>query len=465
MRPVLALLSVFVLELTRRRTPFLFLLGLAGCAVFLPRLAQDGEPLRSRLQLATSYGVGFPVVLIALGTVAMAAGAISSDVESHRIQTVLVKACSGWQVLLGKFLGILAVVAVSLCVVLLAFAVNLANVTAFSGPTSEEAGLAWQRFFTPRVPVYADLPPIDEVRLREYTELLKTAPGSSRGLGDRELEAQARRWLRNLTVRPGEHADLTFRGLRPRGKTAETLAGERLILSYRLHWSPPGGGPHAECSWEVYPGPSPAPGAQPLFVSRERASRGIANELALPATLVPASASLCLRIRNPAAADEGRTLVVDPLQVEILTSYGTFLPGVLRAFALVFSQLALLAAIGLLGSAVFSRPTASLVGLFVYLTGLASGFLRETFYRETVVHPRTFFEQLSGALSGFSERVLNLLPDLGGLEPVDRRISGCAIPVAEFSIDLCWLLLVQAALLLVLGAWLLSRRELAGVSG
>ena len=70
--------------------------------------------------------------------------------------------------------------------------------------------------------------------------------------------------------------------------------------------------------------------------------------------------------------------------------------------------------------------------------------------------PPEQFEDFAG------QKVLGLLPHFGGMEPVDRIVAARAVTVGTFCQDVAWIVGVEAGLLLVVTAWLLSRRELAG---
>ncbi len=473
MKPVLAVAVCFLRDLARRPSSAALVFLVAGCALLLPRAADAGGPLRARLQVAAGYGLGLPVIIVSLTALALAAAAIAGDVESRRIQTVATKPCSGWQLLLGKLLGICAASAVLLLVVWGCFAWNIHSLAARAGASSEDRSVALHRFFTPRVAVHPEVPPVSEQDVRKYVESLSALPHASRR-GD--LEALARKALRKLRVSPGGSTSLLFRGVHAGRGGAANGEEEQVLLSFKLYWSPPGGSSTAECIWEIRDGTADDPaagkagreagraGRVPLLVSRQKVTMGTPREIALASSLLPSSGLLRVTVRNP-AGEENRTLIVDPQDVEILVAYGRFWPSAARALALVLAHMTVLSMVALLAGAMFTAPTAHLLGFFIYLTGLASGFLRETSSLELTGPPRTALEKVGETLSVIGLRILDAFPDVGGLGPVDRLTSGRAILVGDLAVDLAKSLLVETGILLALAAWIFSRRELGRGGG
>ena len=157
MRPVLAIAVNLLRELLRKRTSILFVLLVAGCALALPRVADDGDASRSRLQLAANYGIGLPAFLIAVATLVVDCGSISREIESQRFQPVLTKACARWQTLLGKLLGILVLDVLLVLLVMLIFALTMGLWFSASGAmlASADAGVAevWVRIGYTGVPL------------------------------------------------------------------------------------------------------------------------------------------------------------------------------------------------------------------------------------------------------------------------------------------------------------------------
>lgn len=460
MRPVLATAMNLLRELLRKRTCALFLLLIAGCALTLPHVADEGGSLRSRLQLTANYGIGFPVFLIAVATIVVAAGSVSRDVESQRIQPVVTKSCARWQTLLGRLVGILTVDALLLSFVLLLFVVNTWIAERDAGAALRERDLAEQRFYTPRVPIRPMVPSIGEEEIRQYLDRLGVEPDAAGGLTRDELDRVARRLLRSARIPPGDSADLELPEESMPRLRAAAGKGARLFVSYVLHWSPPGGAPQAACRWEVRNRPTGAPESTTFSAVEQRISMGTPHEFSFRGDLLPDDRCV-LTLHNTGGEESGRTLILDPLQVEVLAPYGDFSMAVARSALLLMTQFALLAALGLLGSSVFSAATAYLLGFFFYATSLSSSFLLETFEKQSVAAPQRFTDWIGTVLSEFGQKVLALLPDLGSADPVGNISMGRTITWSGLCGEAAWTLGVQGALIFLLAVWLLSRREIA----
>ncbi|MGQ9591083.1 MAG: hypothetical protein ACUVYA_12400 [Planctomycetota bacterium] len=431
MRPALAVAANSLRELLRRPSSYLFLALVGAAALFLPRLAAGGGTLRTRLQVAAVWGIGPAVALAALGIVGISANALAKDFETRRIQTVLSKPCSAAHLFAGKLLGAAAAVLALLALVFAAFAANVLWLRFASGAPAEEERIALERFFTPRA-------------------ALAPKPLAAGEAGER------------IRIPPGGHADLVFE--RAGSSRAIARAGDPrpLILSVKVHWSPPGEGPRAASLWEVRRADGGGAEGPPSFSAHEDLGYGAPREIAIPAAAVSGASRLVVRAVNPAQEAEGAVFLLEPADVALLVPRGSFWPSALVAFALLAAQLVLLAALTLFASSLFSFGTAMLFGLFVYFADLASGLLREILEDGSAARGGAAIAWATRALSAAGRAILSALPCLGGFEPVDRLAAATVLPAGDLLGRLGWILLVETGIVVLVSAVLLSRREAAG---
>jgi hypothetical protein len=450
MRPSLAIAANLLREVARRRSSILFLAVVAGLAVALPGLPGGGGDLRSRLQRDVSYGVGFPLLLIALATISLAAGAIALDADRRRLDLVVTKPARRWQVVLGKLLGILAIDAVLLASVLAGFALRVEVIESRRGVSAEEETAARERFFTPRRAAPSAAPPVDPAALERLMKEMEGSGGVEAGdaRSARGIEIRARRSLSRLRLEPGKTAALRFLDVTPEGDPAGPI-----FIRATIHSSPPGLAPRFECRWRR---PDP-PGD---LITSSRGVTGVPHETAFPASLSSGGA-LRVALENPAEENQSATLIADHAAIEALYAWGRFWPNVLRAFAAAFAALFFLASVCLLGSALFTFPTASLLGLFFYITGLGSSFLLDTF-TDSLTGPAgdTTLDQVERGLAGFGKLVFRLLPDWAAIDPVERLAGGLAVPGGELASRIGWTVFVQGGIALAAAAFFFRRREL-----
>jgi hypothetical protein len=216
--------------------------------------------------------------------------------------------------------------------------------------------------------------------------------------------------------------------------------------------------------WEILP-PEPAPlpeRAQP-YVVEERKQQGVPHEFSFPRGFLSPRGDLRVRLENSEAPDSNVTLFVDLKKVEILLVHGRFWPNVARAFLLMLSALILLSSIALAAGAIFTFPTANLLGLFVYFSGLGAGFLRQTLGGRLAREPEGSIETwLERGVAWVGRAVLDVLPDFTSLDPLGRLAHGRSITLGELAGGAGWMVCVQAGVIVLIGVACFSRRELAG---
>jgi hypothetical protein len=216
--------------------------------------------------------------------------------------------------------------------------------------------------------------------------------------------------------------------------------------------------------WEVRPpGASPEAGAaRAPFIVREEKKWGVVHEFAIPAGHVSPEGELRIEAWNEEPGASGVKLFLDPERAEVLAICGRFWPNVCRSFGLLLAQLGLVASVAAAAGALFSFPTANLVGFFVYGSGLAAGFLRET--RAPAARGEagaSLAVRLEEAVRALGRAALEVLPDFAAHDPLDRLAAGRAVGVADLAAGAGWMLCVQGGILFLLAIWSLSRRELA----
>jgi hypothetical protein len=438
-----------------RRPGWSITLAVCGfAALAAPRLSFEGVSLAGRVQILFSQGVGLPLILLALITVVLSTGALASDIENRRMTTLVTKPLGSLRLVLGKLLGLAAVQASILLLIAAALGLNLGWLLRSGEHDEAEQALARERVLTPRL-VFSPVedPPLPEA-IRRLVERLRAGPEGGEDLPSGELETRARNLLRKFRIGPGEESRMRFEGvaLPERAGNGST----DVTLHLKVQWSPPGGAPQEDL--DVVHGPPEDP---TRFSTRMRLPAGAPQAMALPRDIVDRSGSVILLLRNPAGKD-GVTFLVDPVAVELRVAQGSLATHVLREFTALFLRLVLLGAIGLFASAAFSFPTACFTGLFIYSTGLFASFLRRTFWYEDETHARGALDWLSSVLARMGKRILDLVPDLGMLEPVGRLVDARSVSAADFAVDALWLIFVETAVIVLLAAWALSRREVGG---
>jgi hypothetical protein len=190
---------------------------------------------------------------------------------------------------------------------------------------------------------------------------------------------------------------------------------------------------------------------------RAEAGHAAAEEVALRPGTLGQGGALRISVKNLSPV----TIVIDPAELEALAPTGSFAASAALAFVLLAAQLAFIASAGILASGAFSFPVAALVSLFWLLTGVATGFLRETFelYDPGARHG-SVLDAVAGWAVAWGELVLRALPDLTRVDPIDRLMGGRSIGLEELAWELGRFAL-GGAVALLLAAAILRRKELA----
>jgi hypothetical protein len=444
-----------VREAARQRAALFFLVLFAASGFLLPRLLTSDGTARGELHLSVVYGLGVPCFLTVAAAIALAAGGLAREVETRTAHLLVSKPLSSGKLVAGKLLGVVLVSSGLLGIALVLFAANVHLLRAGSVGRAGAEDLSVARVGV--APVVS----VDEAALegrieRRFREEEGRVPRAS-------IEAALRRAAVMLDVAPGASVEIVFRGL------DGVSPGNSLILLYRLVASPPSGSPQVPSIWR-------AGGAA---ARREETAPGVPHALAIPGAAVTAGGELRVEIENPSPPDLGTHLLVDPRDLEVLTDYGGFWPNVLRAALVILGQVIAAASIALAASAVFTLPTAHLVGFFVYLTGLASGFLRRMLaskdslsgaghrHGPALEHGSepSFVEQAGEAFAAAGrfvlDFVLDLLPDFAGRDPLGTLAASRAVTIAECLDGLTWMVVVQGGAALAVAVLLFRRREIA----
>lgn len=450
MRAVLAVARLLLAEMRGRRTwvPGVLIVAIAFFAPLFGERTGTGS-LRERYHLCVTYGIGLPAFLINLLMITVAAG-MARDIENRRIQALVTKPIAPWQIVLGLFGCLLLVSGLLSMVIFTLFSGRVAELRDPSGRVADPVQLSIQRLLVPRAQLGPELKTLDPDLVRAMVESMRSESQGVHEVRRAELEKRALKLLRSLQLRPGEAADFVFRGL----QETSAIARDGLLLRFVVHSLKPWEVGRVSLQWEA------GEGSLGVQVRSNLVPHGVPAEVLLPGSVVGKDGTLRLRARNVEAADSGVTVVLNPERVHVLPPQGSFFANEVAALWLVVSRSALLLAVALFASSLFRFATAVFLALFVYVSALASGFLKETF---ELFQGDSHLGGLSDHVAGWASRLgalaLSVLPDLSRLDPLDRLALGRVIGPGELVVETAWIA-AESAVLLALGGLTLRRREL-----
>jgi hypothetical protein len=452
---VWAVAKTTIRQAVRMKVAIVFILLLLILLPLLGLTATGDGTLKGRLQTCVSYGFSLTSLLLCLLTIIVSIYTITSDIEQHQIYTVVTKPIRRYQIVLGKLLGVL-----TLDVALLAlFLAIIFTVTMFMprlvGASADEIALAQNEFYTARTNLK---PPVEDVskevdelyaKLQREDQLETAFPGLSRPAILQQLTTRKR--LEKQAVGPGELIGWEFNGVHPADPN------QYLFIRFKYDVSSVPADEQIQGRWyvgDMRRTPSGEPAKTHVYVMEPKDTVRKFHEIAVPADAVAADGFLGVAFGNFPAND---TVVIFPLEdgLELLYKVGNFEGNFIRGGLLILFRLIFLACLGTLAASFLSFPVAILFCLVVFLTGMVSGFVLES------------FDMLSvgvGQIYTYTVRVIvELLPQFDRENPTSFLVTGR---------QMSWMLLgqvvlvmvgIKAMLLLVAGLVIFSLRELARV--
>ena len=103
-------------QCVRTRIAVTFIVLLAACLGALPFIVKGDGTLAGKIRALLSWGTSIAAVLLGLVTIFLGASVVSSDLRDKRIFITATKPLARWQYLLGRWLGVVLVVAMLLAI-------------------------------------------------------------------------------------------------------------------------------------------------------------------------------------------------------------------------------------------------------------------------------------------------------------------------------------------------------------
>ncbi|MCF7838825.1 MAG: ABC transporter permease subunit [Candidatus Marinimicrobia bacterium] len=444
MRAVCAIAGLTLRAAVRSRALPAVALLLVALAVALPMtLRGDGTPA-GEVQILLQYTLNAANFLLALCACWFGCAAVSAELEDQRLFLVLTKPVSAAQLWLGKWLGLLLLLAL-LQAVTGATAYGLLRWRTRPGALSPAATqilhteiLTARRLIRPEPPDFAaaaraeyerraaagDLPP--DLGPAAIIRLLEDQYRAGAGAVPPGLQ---RRWI--FPVGTDTPAALS---LRFRAASSAPEAEEPLFLVWVA------GAPERSDRW----------------IERLEAQPNAVYTLALPDDAVAADGALTVDVAN---LSPGGATAVFPAEdgVLLLVPAGGFALNYLRALSIQFARLALLAAVGLTAGCIFTLPVAALLTGWTALLLSLGGYVGTMARSSHTITDTPLFEPFFRALFLGLDYLLTPLR----LPPVLEWVStGEWVGWGLVARTWIWRCGIYAGLLWLLAVVVLRRREL-----
>lgn len=457
MRRVWAVATNTIRQALRMKVAAAFIVLLLVLLPVMGLTATGDGTLKGRLQTFVSYGMSLTSLLLSLLTIIVAIYSITSDIEHRQIYTVVTKPIRRYQLILGKFLGVVVL--------------DIALLTLFSGivygvvvlmprfvkATEEERADLDNEFYTARASLVPPLLDVHEEveqiyrKLAENDQLSTAYPNYSPQEVRRLLTKRVQLEKRAAAI--GQMLVWEFKNVRPTDPNHQSLF---IRFKYDVSVTPPDEQVYGD--WRIGDLRGEMNGTEvktPLY--RDAPRRDPVRkfrEIAVPANAVAKDGYLAVAFANPPL---NNTTVLFPIEdgLEVLYKADTFLGNYVRAALLILSRLIFLACLGVMAGSFLSFPVAILFCLVVFVMGAASGFIVDSF---------GYMSQNVSRIYAYTiQSVIRLLPRFDSYNPTEFLVPARLISWRLVGEVLLIVVCLKAALLLILSLVIFSFRELAKV--
>lgn len=453
MNTILAIAMVSIRSAIRSKVVIVLLIFLLTVLIGLPLTVRGDGTAAGHVRLLLRYTLGLAALILSLATVWASCAAISGDIRDRHIQLMLSKPVHAFQLWIGKWIGLLCMNAVLLTVCAITaygamrWSTQPNRLSAEQRAELHEEILIAQRRLTPRP---ANLQP-EARRLFEAARARGEIPGDYPvrevlDLIERSLEAEANavapeeftRWTYDLPRRPTEERPLVLR-YRFMVSTLDLEAVEGV-------WTI--GAPNAARRHRVEV--SGAPRAW--------------HTVQIPAEYVADDGSLTIEYAN--VHPRPTTVLFDAREdLRLMLYEGGFLLNYLRANLLILIHLGFLGAIGLTAGSYFSIPVAAMVSFYALLLVNVGRFVGRLAAREVSMGDTPDAGWLTRMMAEATRQIYGILDLIVG--PISAQNPLDFVAVGEWIgwSDVAYMggtkLLLYSGVLLSLGIWHLSRKEVA----
>lgn len=425
----------------------------------LPWLLRTSErqTLEDELKLVITYSLALTQVILALITLFLGATVLTEEIAGRQIFILDSKPIKRWEIVAGKFLGLVAINFILLVVMTgvnygaIRIAVGIGADNEAEAAAVRSALLTARRSIRPEPPQYlARAERMYEEKLKGgelrqdvvREEYIRTRAQELQREAERVGPGQSKTWIVENVPPPVGDRRLTLRVRYTDRHALDENTGDVFFVIGESGVSP-----------EVYRGAHPiAPNSyfefQIPYDAVIPAERGEGGTLKVMATNI----------------DPERITMVfeDRDALEVLVPAGTFAGNMARGMVLIFMQLIFLCAVGMLFSSFVSMPVALTGAFTVYMLMVVSGLAETVMGSMTAGRmPETLGQAGHYARNLFFQTLFTLVPSAERYSPVEPLSTGRFVPWSRVGSGILWVVLLRSGLCVLAASIVFSLRELA----
>lgn len=462
MKKVFAIARLTFAEGVRMRVVLIFVIVLVFLMLRMPFALKGDETLAGRLQNFLSYSLGSAGVLLSVATIFLACATLTREFQTRSLHLVVTKPVARFQILLGKWLGVMALsgMLLALCgAAIYAFALFIKNQPEeFRRDRVKINEVVWtsRMAATPTPPDFTQLATeYVESRVKDGNLTIRSDADKREHIRQRERELEAD-WL---SVPRGGDRVYQFENLEP------PVEGAVYQLRFKARGIPLPVDEILTVRWLFVDPTNGAPLMPAPFETKERSA--VEHQFLVNAKQIVREGKAALVVINPWNPQSRTRISFDTANdLQLLYRVGPFEPNYLKALAFIFLRLTFLAAVALFFGTFVSFPVACFCVFSLYLFCLGMPWWIESIGGNLqLVNAKI---DPYGAFGPYIRTVLMpilqfAIPDFTRYDGGDELIDGIYISDARLLLAAAHTLLFGGIVLLLPG-WLIFRgREVAGV--
>jgi hypothetical protein len=453
MKAILAIAGKTIRSAIRKKIAHLLLFFSALTVFVLPLTVKSDGTAKGLVQVSVTYTLGITGILLSLTAIWLAATLMSEDIEGYQIHMVVTKPVGRFQLMLGKWLGVV----VLLGGVLLVSSGGIYGMCMYrlhrTGFSEMELKALDQEVLTGRhsfesVPI--DMDAFAEDLLAERLSQGAVIPqGMTRGLILDSLKSQVSK--SSETVRYGQLRPWLFKGL-PTDTEKEFVS-----LRYRVYVEAARKKNQRQTQGQwMLRNPDAEAGRSPYLVRPAVILGGTFMELHIPTELISPEGELDIRYVN--LDRMGKPVVFQSADgPRLMVGAVSFFNNFSRVTLLLFLQVMFMATLGCAAGACFSTPMAVFMSFSYIFVGLLIRYADLSMEGVPKPESKDLIMQISGTIStvvSYSTFTLNEYVQIGVL--TDGRL----VEATSLGIAVAAMLFARAIPIMLIGLLFFYKREL-----
>lgn len=442
------------------RMKVLAVLGLFVFVAFLILLVSVksyGSP-KAELQVLLTYSLELATLLLSVLTVFLSTWTMCGEIQDRQIFSLDTKPVHRWQILAGKWLGLVVVNAI----LLVAMALPTYGLVWWQvrGMEAKDRAETREGLLVGRRGVRPGLPDIGgEIKTEYERRKREGALPDGASLEHIAEEIQHAVYQRHQTINHGFVKTWDFGDL---PSPADFRQGEFLTLRFRFYAANPLVQQQRVGQWKVGHSRDRRIVMGPF---NHKATSNMVQEFRIPVEALPGKGALLVSYTN---VDPTRELVVFPLEggIELLYPTLSFTQNFVNSCLLILSRIAFLAALGLTCSTFLTFPMALTVCLTGWILCTISNYMLEIAGHTlliSITHERLSEGPgwLDELFRHYLKALFSMVPDFARYNPVPLLTDGREVGFSFVGACLLFLVLLRGGLIALIGAVVFQTRELA----